>query len=81
MPQFAAAGPSLYHMPELLLLFIVTVHCIQAYALLQSTQQMRRPAEPLLSLFNILRNRDLLVINMGTDSFLCLCHMAAADGS
>ena len=41
---------------------------------------MRRPAEPLLSLFNILRNRDLLVINMGTDSFLGLCHMAAADG-
>ena len=48
MPQFAAAGPSLYHMSELLLLFIVTVHCIQAYALLQSTQQMRRPAESLL---------------------------------
>ena len=48
MPQFATAGPSLYHMSELLLLFIVTVHCIQAYALLQSTQQMRRPAESLL---------------------------------
>ena len=48
MPQSAVAGPSLYHMSELLLLFIVTVHCIQAYALLQSTQQMRRPAESLL---------------------------------
>ena len=47
MPQSDAAGPSLYHMSELLLLFIVTVHCIQAYALLQSTQQMRRPAESL----------------------------------
>ena len=47
---------------------------------LRSAQQMHKPAEPLLSLFNILRNRDLLVINMGTDSFLGLCHMAAADG-
>ena len=48
---------------------------------LRSAQRMHRPAEPLLSLFNILRNRDLLVIDMGTDSFLCLCHMAAADSS
>ena len=54
-------------------------HSFTSFLKYAATLKRRAAQICLLLLFDILRYRDLLVINMLTDGFLCLCHVSGSD--